>query len=76
MTSKVIYRWKRVSIGDGDTYAPWNVPIDHTSRKFTFGQVESAGEVVVARVVDETAHIMHLPCPILDGQTRVIFARV
>jgi len=54
-TPKCTYQWKRVSVGDGDVYLLQNTPIDRTGRIFVFGQAESAGEAVVARVVDETA---------------------
>jgi len=53
-TPKCTYQWKRVSVGDRDVYLPQNTLIDRTGQIFVFGQAESAGEAVVARVVDET----------------------
>jgi len=53
-TPKYIYRWKRVSIGDGDMYAPQNTPIDTRSRKIVFGRVEGGVEAIAPKVVDET----------------------
>jgi len=52
---KYIYRWKRVSIGDGDTYVPWNAPIDRTSRKFVLGRVEGGDEAIAPSVEGERA---------------------
>ena len=52
------YQWRKVSAGYGEVYIPWNVPVEALStanRKIAFGQVESAGEVVVVRVINETA---------------------
>jgi len=56
-TPEYIYRWKRVSVGDGDgdVYAPRNTPIDTTGQKFVFGRVEGGDKQMVVRVIDETA---------------------
>jgi len=53
-TPKYIYRWKRVSVGDGDVYVPQNTPIDTASRNFVFGRVEGGVEAIAPKVVDET----------------------
>jgi len=57
-TPKRARRWKRVSIGDGDVYAPWNTPvaaIETANRIFTFGEVESGDERVATSVESERA---------------------
>jgi len=51
-------QWGKVSTGYREVYIPWNAPVEALStanQKIAFGQVESAGEAVVGRVVDETA---------------------
>ena len=41
--------------GDVNMYIPWNAPVEAVGRIFAFGQVESAGEVMAVRDVDEGA---------------------
>ena len=53
-TPEPTIRWKRVSVNDTNVYLPQNTPIDRTGRIFIFGRAESAGEAMVARIVDET----------------------
>jgi len=57
-TPKPTYQWKWVSSRGINIYIPWNTTVEALSTangKIAFGQVESAGEAVVARVVDEMA---------------------
>jgi len=53
-TPKPTYEWKRVSGRGINAYIPQNMPIDRTGRIFVFGRAESAGEAIVARIVNET----------------------
>ena len=48
------YRWKRVSIGNGYRYVPWNAPVEMPGRTFAFGQLERAGEVIAPSIEGET----------------------
>jgi len=52
-TPKPTIQWKWVSIGDGDTYIPWNAPINRTSRKFVLGRVEGGVEAIVPSIEGE-----------------------
>jgi len=53
-TPKPAYQWKQVSLRGINVHVPQIRPIDTTNRMFVFGRAESAGEAVVARIVDET----------------------
>jgi len=57
-TPKLPGRWRRVSTGDGDVYAPWNTPvaaIETASRIIVFGRAESGDEAIAPSVDGETA---------------------
>ena len=57
-TPKLPRRWKRVSTGEVDVYAPWNAPVEAlgtANRTFAFGEVESRDEAIAPGVEVEKA---------------------
>jgi len=52
-TPKPTCQWKQVSLRGINVHVPQIGLIDTTNRMFIFGRAESAGEAVVARIVDE-----------------------
>ena len=54
-TPKHSYRWRKVSAGSINVYAPLNAQIAPLGRNFVFGQVEGGDKVMAAREVGERA---------------------
>jgi len=54
-TPKPTNRWRKVSVGNGDVYVPWNAPIETASRNFVFGRVQSGDEAIAPIVEGERA---------------------
>jgi len=48
-------RWRKVSIGGGDVYVPFNAPIAIPTRRIVFGRPESGDEAIAPSVEGERA---------------------
>jgi len=56
--AKLPSRWKKVSIGGGDMYVPWNTPIGvlgTANQRIVFGRAESRVEAIAPSVEGERA---------------------
>jgi len=54
-TAKLPRRWRKVSIGGGDVYVPFNAPIAIPMRRIVFGRPESGDEAIAPSLEGERA---------------------
>jgi len=55
VTAKLPRRWRKVSIGGGDVYVPFNAPIAIPMRRIIFGRPESGDEAIAPSLKGERA---------------------
>ena len=49
------YRWKRVSVGNGNGNVRWNAPVEALGQTLVFGDVESGDKAIAPSIEGETA---------------------